>query len=212
MPTLDAAMSLRRDAAAVCAASLGRVTGTHALLLDAAGAEVPASPGVARWTILHPARGGTGWDGPLRADSDALPFGDDSFCAVLVRFAGAAGAVPELIAGELARVLAPHGVLLVVDLHTGSFWPGDGMSPRRWERALRGAGLDVAPAVRCGSPWPRARGADGLPHWLVRGLGGAYVIEAHRRSSAAIPLRKAAKRRRKVEHGAFVPGAQRQCA
>ncbi|HET7563052.1 MAG TPA: hypothetical protein VFJ87_11800 [Rhodanobacteraceae bacterium] len=216
MPPSDAAAraraALREDAAAACAASLAHVAGTHALLLDEAGAQAPVLPGVARWTVLHPAPGGSGWQGPLRAESDALPFGDDSFCAVLVRFAGAVGVLPETVAGELSRVLAPHGVLLVVDMHTGSLWPGDGMSPRRWERALRAADLDVAPAVRCGSPWPRARGAEGLPRWLVRGLGGAYVIAAHRCSSAVIPLRKAAERRRKLEHGAFVPGARRQCA
>jgi SAM-dependent methyltransferase len=182
------------------------------LLLDEAGATAPVLPGVARWTVLHPEPGGTGWQGPVRAESDALPFGDDSFCAVLVRFAGAVGGVPEVIAGELSRVLAPHGVLLVVDMHTGSLWPGDGTSPRRWECALRAADLDVAAAVRCGSPWPRGRGAEGLPRWLVHGLGGAYVIEAHRRSSAVIPLRKAAVRRRKLDHGAFVPGARRQSA
>jgi SAM-dependent methyltransferase len=211
-PAARARAALRHDAAAACAASLGRVAGTHALLLDQAGAEPPVLPGIACWTVLRPAAGGSGWQGALRAESDALPFGDDSFCAVLLRFAGAVGVVPEAVAGELSRVLAPHGVLLVVDLHTASLWPGDGMSPRRWERALRNADLDVGPATRCGSPWPRARGAEGLPHWLVRAVGGAYVIEAHRRKSAAIPLRKAAERRRKVEHGAFVPGTRRQCA
>lgn len=204
--------ALRADAADACAPYLGKVAGTHALLLDDAGSRPPQLGGVACWTLLHPGRDGAGWRGPLRAGSDALPFGDDSFCAVLVRFAGAAGVAPEVIAGELARVLAPHGVLLVVDLHAHSLWPADGMPQRRWLRSLRRADLEVAPAQRCGAPWARPRGAQGLPRALVEWLGGAYVIEAHRCASAAIPLRSASARRQKVERGTLVPGARRQCA
>lgn len=149
----------------------------------------------------------------MRADTAALPFGDDSFCAVLVRFIGAAGLMPESIAAELSRVLAPHGVLLVTDFHPRSLWRGDSVLPGRWERALRAVDMKVTPATRCGAPWPRARGAKGVPLWLVRRLGGAYVIEARRRTLAAIPLRKAvAKKRHAIEHNAFLPGARRQCA
>lgn len=204
--------ALRREAATACAGYLARVAGTHALLLDEMATPPPQHPGIARWTVLHPAPHGAGWVGPLRADVDGLPFGDDSFCAVLVRFVGAALTEPCALAGELARVLAPHGVLLVVDLHAHSMWPGDGVVPARWEQALRGAGLALAPAVRFGPPWPRVRGGAGLPRWLVRTLGGAYVIAAHRCGSAAIPLRVVAEPRRAVEHGAFAPGARRQCA
>ncbi len=200
---------MRIDATAVCATRLARVAGTHALLLGAhTGA--PALPGVANWTVLQPAPHGTGWRGPLHADTSPLPFGDDSFCAVLVCFTGAEVA-PESIAGELSRVLAPHGVLLVTDMHPRSLWHSDSVSPGRWERALRAADLKVAPAMRCGAPWPRAQGVEGMPHWLVRGLGGAYVIEARRRTLAAIPLRKTTAKRHAVEHN-LLPGARRQCA
>ncbi|WHZ18899.1 MAG: hypothetical protein OJF55_001048 [Rhodanobacteraceae bacterium] len=207
----DAALAaIGADASAACTARLTRMAGTHALLLDGTNLPLPAAPGVACWTRLSPHGSGSGWEGPLRADEDALPFGDESFCVVLVRFAAVAD--PETLAAELARVLAPHGVLLVADLHPRSLWHA-GEAPGRWERALRRAGLDVLPAVRCGAPWPRARGAAGMPHWLVRGMGGAWVVEARRRALAAIPLRKAAVGRRAVEQGGtLVPGAHRQCA
>lgn len=198
------------DAAAACAARLARVAGTHALLLDGMDLPLPVAAGVARWTRLLPHVGGSGWEGPLRADEDALPFGDESFCVVLVRFVAVPD--PETLAAELARVLAPHGVLLVADLHPRSLWHA-GEAPGRWERALRRAGLDVSPAVRCGAPWPRVHGAAGMPRWLLRGMGGAWVVEARRRTLAAIPLRKAATGRRVVEQGGtLVPGARRQCA
>lgn len=201
--------ALAADAAAVCADRLTRVAGTHALLLDGLGMPAPPVAGVARWTVLSPA--GEGWRGPLRAHVDALPFADESFCAVLVRFTRSAELVPEAAAAELARVLAPHGTLLVADLHPRSWWR-TGMPPARWERALRDAGLAVTPALRCGSPWPRARGASGMPRWLVRSAGGAWVIAAQRRTQAAIPLRKAAVKRRAVEHNTLLPGAHRQRA
>jgi len=211
--TRDLALAaIGADAAAVCAARLARVAGTHALVLDGMPMAVPAAAGVARWTRLLPASSGTGWDGPLRADADALPFGNESFCVVLVRFAGNTSPAPESFAAELARVLAPHGTLLIADLHPRSLWH-TGATPGSWERALRHAGLKVSSAMRCGSPWPRAHGAAGMPNWLVRGMGGAWVIEAHPRTSAAIPLRKTpSTARRAAEHGTLVPGAHRQCA
>lgn len=202
--------AIRADASAVCAERLTRVAGTHALLLDGVPMPVPQVAGVARWTVLSPDLSGTRWQGPLRASLDALPFGDESFCAVLVRFPAHAGVVPDVVAPELARLLAPHGTLLVADLHPHSLWHA-GSVPGRWEHALRAVGLEVSPAVRCGSPWPRARGSAGMPDWLARGIGGAWVVAARRRTLAAIPLRKAAARRT-VEHRALLPGARRQCA
>lgn len=203
------------DAMAVCEARLARVAGTHALALDGISMPTPSVAGVGCWTTLWQAPGDHDWRGLLCAAVDALPFGDESFCAVLVRFAQRTDIEPEMVAGELARVLAPHGVLLIADLHPRSLWHA-GTTPGRWERALRSAGLEVSRTVRCGSPWPRTRGAAGVPHWLVRGMGGAWVIEAQRRTQAAIPLRKASARR-VVEHKPVLPGAHRksllrQCA
>lgn len=177
------------------------------MLLDGIGMPVPAVAGIACWTTLSPSAGGAGWRGPLCTRLDALPFADDSCCAVLACFADAADVS---FASELARVLAPHGKLLVTGLHPRSLWHC-GVAPRRWERALRGAGLDVLPAMRCGAPWPRTRGATGLPRWLVHSAGGAWIVEAHRSVLASLPLRRAPVHRA-VEHSPLLPGAHRQCA
>lgn len=193
----------------MCLTRLARVAGTHGLLFDGADVRIPKVAGVARWTALRPSADARDWRGPLRTRASELPFADDSFCAVLACFMGAGDAV-DASAVELARVLAPHGTLLVVDLHPRSLWHR-GVAPGRWERALRDAGLSVKPAVRCGAPWPRARGAVGLPQWLQRAAGGAYVVEARRSVLATLPLRQLASRRA-VESGTLVPGAHRQCA
>lgn len=202
--------ALGADASKLCAARLARVAGTHALSLDGIALPTPNVAGIGCWTVLRPASAtGDAWSGAVRASVDALPFEDEAFCAVLVRFAR--GVDVDTTAAELARVLAPHGTLLIVDLHPRSIWH-DGSSPGAWSRTLRHAGLDVSPTVRCGSPWPRDRGDAGVPRWLVRGIGGAWLLEARRRTFAAIPLRKSATSRRAVEHKTLLPGAHRQCA
>ena len=167
----------------------------------------PAVAGIACWTTLAPSGAESEWRGPLRMHLDEMPFADDAFCAVL---ACCPDASDVSCAPELARLLAPHGKLLIAGLHPRSLWRS-GVAPRRWERALRRAGLDVIPAVRCGAPWPRARGADGLPAWLVRSAGGAWIIEARRSVLAALPLRRSMGHRA-VEHSPVMPGAHRQCA
>jgi SAM-dependent methyltransferase len=177
------------------------------LFLEGMTMPAPAVAGVARWTTLRPSGNGAEWRGPLRASMVELPFADDSFCAILACFMGDAD---QAVATELARVLAPHGSLLVAGLHPRSLWLR-GVAPGHWERVLRNAGLDVRPAVRCGAPWPRLRGAAALPHWLVRGIGGAWMIEARRSVLATLPLRKPTAHRA-IEHGTLMPGAHRQCA
>lgn len=207
----DAALAaIVADASALCEARLARVAGTHALCLDGLAMPIPGVPGVGCWTALQPGIDAQAWNGAVRASITALPFEDEAFCAVLVRFAQ--GLVPDdEHARALARVLAPHGTLLIADLHPRSLWHA-GAAPGHWARALRGVGLEVAPVARCGAPWPRQRGAAGVPDWLVRGAGGAWLLEARRRSFAAIPLRKSAVARRVADHNTLLPGAHRQCA
>lgn len=201
-------MALMADVAALCAARLARVAGTHGLLLADARLQPPAIAGVACWTALRPPADARGrWCGHLCAEPPRLPFADDAFCSVLAAFVGT---IDAELAAELARILAPYGTLLVAGVHPRSLWP-DGEAPRQCERALRAAGLDVVPAVRCGAPWPRARGAAGLPRWLVRGFGGAWLVRARRSVLTALPVRPSVGRRA-LDHSALLPGARRQCA
>jgi SAM-dependent methyltransferase len=206
--------SLSEGIARVCGPLLRRVAGTHALVVDGAAGAAPAAEGVGRWTMLWPDAATGGWCGQVSAERARLPFGDGAFCTVVVRFAGGAGVAPEACAPELARVLAPHGLLLVAELHPRSLWrPEDPalrtVPPQRWVRALYAAGLQAEPPHRCGAPWPRAAGESGLPGWLVRYLGGAYVLEARKRTLAGIVLRTPPAAARTIEHRKLVPGAHR---
>lgn len=64
-----------------------------------------------------------GRDVDLReGDAEHLPFGDDSFDAVVCALALCTIPSPVAAVGEMRRVLAPGGRLLLLD-HVGSTWP-----------------------------------------------------------------------------------------
>lgn len=212
--------SLLTDAVADCVPLLAGVTGTHGLLLDGVDGTPPSLAGLGRWTSLR-LRGDGTLDGPLRAEIGQLPFVDGSFCVVLIRHAAGCGAIPERVADEAARVLASHGLLVVVELHPWSAWRpwlagqrrrgSDGLrvvSPQRWRRALGAAGLSAGFARRCGAPWPRSRGARGLPRWFSR-CGGAYLLDARKRNDASGVRRLQPTRSRASERTSLAPGTHR---
>ena len=217
--------ALYADADARCLSRFVGVAGTHALLLDAAGGSAPRPlPGLGRWTMLRWSGTADGWRGEVHAGHE-LPFADDSFCLVWMRGVGGCVAAATELAVEAARVLAPHGLLLAVELHPWSLWrpwlPGarsrdasipQPFAPVHWSRALRAAGMRVAAPTRCGAPWPRSRGAQGLPAWLAHG-GGAYLLEAHKRDRAGVVLRlRTGAAQKSAAAATLAPRAQRMRA
>lgn len=205
------------EAMRLCTARAARVTGTHALLLNGPVRAAPISPpGVACATTLWREEGTGEWSGPVRAELADLPFADGTFCVVYACFPGSGSVSPESLARELARVLAAHGVLVVADVHPVALWRAPSSSPWRWQRALRGAGLEVGNATRFGAPWPRAHGTDGLPRWLIRALGGGWLLAARRRDETGATVIRPAFASRPVREpaAALLPGAgaHRQCA
>ncbi|HEY3521467.1 MAG TPA: methyltransferase type 11 [Rhodanobacteraceae bacterium] len=205
--------------AAECSPWLARTSGTHALLLDAIGAPAPQAAGLGRWTALSLGERNN-FEGPLRAEPAALPFCDNSFGAVLIRCLAGAGVPPGTLAGEAARVLAPHGVLLVVECHPLSAWRpwwaarrrrGEvalcAVAPRRWRSVLRQAGLSVGEPLRCGAAWPSTRA---MPRWLEHACGDAWLLSARKRDDILVMQRLQHRRTRAVsERAPSMPGAHR---
>lgn len=221
--THPAFAALMAETTAECASLLGGVTGTHALLLDAAGGPAPQIPGIGRWTVLRLSKSADCLDGPLRAEVDALPFLDGSFSLVLIRHLVGAGAPADALIAEGARVLASHGLLLTVEFHSRSLWRpwlarrkrrGEDalrvVSPHRLQGTLRANGLVVRAQWRCGAPWPRLKGMHGLPHWSAEAAGAVYLLKAHKRDSSGVVRRLQSRRTRSArEQVPWAPGAQR---
>ncbi|MGH8212051.1 MAG: class I SAM-dependent methyltransferase [Rhodanobacteraceae bacterium] len=228
IPMLHAESNLSRDPvlaalagriAAECSSWLARTAGTHALLLDAIGAAAPMAAGLGRWTALNLSMRHD-FEGPLRADPAALPFCDNSFGAVLIRHLAGAGVPPRALAGEASRVLAPHGVLLVVECHPLSAWRpwwaarrkrGEvslrAVAPRRWRSALNQAGLTVGEPLRCGAAWPSTRT---MPRWLEHACGDAWLLSARKRDDGLVMQRMQHRLTRGVsERAPSMPGAHR---
>ena len=216
--------ALTVETAAECLSLVGAgLTGTHALLLDAAGGPIPQLSGIGRWTVLRLAAGTAQLEGPLRAEVENLPFADGSFSLVLIRHLGGAGAPVDALAAEGMRVLASHGLLLAIEFHPLSLWRGwlkrrirrgeDALlaiAPRCWQTALRANGSVVRALRRCGAPWPRGKGARGLPHWSSELAGAVYLLKARKRDQGGVVRRLGHKRTRASrEQVPWAPGAQR---
>lgn len=217
-------VALTAEAMTGCTSLLEAATGSHALLLDAADGPIPQLPGIGRWTVLKLAAGGAQLEGPIRATVDALPFLDGSFSLVLIRHLGGAGAPLGALLTEAVRVLASHGLLLTVEFHSLSLWRpwlarrlrrGEDalrtISPNRLQKLLRANGLVVRAQWRCGAPWPRATGLQGLPRWSAEAAGAVYLLKARKRDNSGVvrrlhPTRRTRKAREQVP---WAPGAQR---
>lgn len=222
LPISPAFSALSAETSAGCLPLLGGVAGTHALLLDASDGPAPLSAGLGRWTVLRLAPGGS-LEGPLRALPAALPFSDASFSTVIIRYLAGAGVSPDHLLGEAARVLASHGLLLVIELHPRSLWRPwllrharshdstlQTVAPRHWRNALRIHGLASRGLQRCGAPWPREAGSVGLPRWLVKLAGAAYLLKARKQADAPIVQRlKTRSARASRQHAPWAHGAQR---
>ena len=215
--------ALMAESAAECAPLLKGVTGTHALVLDATGGPIPQLPGIGRWTVLKLSSGGKRLEGPLHAEVEALPFSDGSFSLVLIRHLVGAGAPMNALVAEATRVLASHGLLLALEFHPVSLWRpwlaarerrGEGalrvVGCNRLQHVLRANGLVVRAQWRCGAPWPRPAGMQGLPHWSAEAAGAVYLLKARKRDISGVVRRLSARRTRSArEQVPWAPGAQR---
>jgi SAM-dependent methyltransferase len=175
-------------------------------------------------TELHVERDRLGGD--VACTPGALPFEDAAFQLVLAQHAG--DALPdEAFAGELARVLAPGGVLLWNAFNPWSPWlawihwqtrrvaaPQFANAQTQRRRFLR-AKLTPVSLRYVGACWPSRRdgaaGADGARSRLLTPLRGAYLLVARKQHAALIPMRPRRKHA-SVAFGARLAGTPSQRA
>jgi SAM-dependent methyltransferase len=150
--------------------------------------------------------------GDVVCAADALPWEDDSFQLVLAQHVGDVLPSTVAIIDELARVLAPGGMLLWCGLNPWSPWLAwihwrarGGMPLPRATRAdfvrrhMSSRQLAPGSAEYLGGYWPQ-RGApsDTQPARLLAPLRRAYLLAASKQRAMLTPLRPRAARERAV--------------
>ena len=141
--------------------------------------------------------------GDVVCSADALPWEDDAFQLVFAQHVGDALPDAAALVDELARVLAPGGVLLCCGFNPWSPWLAwihwqarqglqvPRVTPAEIARArLSKRGLTAARVEHLGSCWPQrdphgARAASSL----FDPLRGAWLIAAEKRRAVLTPLR-----------------------
>lgn len=108
-------------------------------------------------SVLRLQREHGGFAGDLRCADDCLPIATESMALVYAQHVFETSTAGSLLAGEIARVLAPEGTCLVTALSSASLWR------LRWRRA----GLGVAPVSRV-LGWLMDAGLEAVAH---RGAG-----------------------------------------
>ena len=153
--------------------------------------------------------------GRLRGDvvcaADALPWEDDSFQLVLAQHVGDVLPSTFVIIDELARVLAPGGVLLWCGLNPWSPWlawihwraPLGMPLPRTTHadflrRRMSSRQLTPASAAYLGACWQFGAHSDVLSARVLAPLRRAYLLTASKQRGVLTPLRARAVRQRAV--------------
>lgn len=155
-------------------------------------------------TVLSLVREGRNFGGDLRCSDGALPFATASVSLVYAAHVLESSAAPGALLDEIARVLRPEGVALIVVLNPYSaarlHWARRGpsaLAPGAVGRMSRRAGLQVDARRWVGPYWRgeerwREASAARAP---LRPLRAAYLIQARRREPGAIPARPLRTRR-----------------
>lgn len=160
----EAGRGLLAVEAGLLAPVLGRYGGSHVLhLLPCVNApRLPMDARTRHLTCLFRER--DVWCGDLRSAAGNLPLRGDSMDAILAWHVLADAPERELLAAELLRVLAPEGVLVVVELDPWSLcragWGRRG--PSAWPasaaiRQLRGIGFELVAREGLGARWSRGK-------------------------------------------------------
>ena len=226
LPEIEALM---RDELALLPAHAARQPGGRALLVQPDAVSRALQVDVAHLTPVRLHAAGDALFGDVVCSARALPIENDSFQLVFAQHLGAAQPESGVIA-ELARVLAPGGLLLWSGFNPWSPWlgwihwhtRGGGAVPQMsnadtLRRRLMREQIAPVAVDYLGTCWPRRAVDSGFANsrgarWLAP-LRGAYLIAARKQRAVLTPLRPRAQRSG-VALGARLAGtpSQRACA
>ncbi len=178
---------------------LTRVFGQTGLYLRPTPALPPVLSGNMLGNVVSVHRGAAGFEGDLACRDDQLPICTGCVSLVYSLFVLETSASPRGLLEEVARVLKPEGVAIVLTLNPWSpsrlRWGFRGLAaqePATVVDDLRAVGLEVQRRRCVGPLWSSAPAVDlavrGRDHpWA--GLRMASLIVARRRDPAMTPLR-----------------------
>jgi SAM-dependent methyltransferase len=178
---------------------LTRVFGPTGLFLRPSDAVPAALSGNLLAGVVSLARDGDGFSGDMACRDEALPIASGTLSLVYALFVFETSPAPSALASELARVLAPDGVALLLTLNPWSpargRWAFRGLAPTgagAFAAQVRDAGLEVQRCRHVGPAWsPPDRvdvagdvGDGPFARWRM-----AHLTVARRRDPGVTPLR-----------------------
>ncbi len=166
--------------------------------------------------------------GEVRCDPRHLPFASESFKLLIAQHCYECCGDSAQVAAELARVMAPEGVALILGFNPlGSWRPWLSGQARRngarlylrsaagWRELLAREQIDTLDVRFPGTLWPRetlpAPHAARVAARFAR-FGSSWLLLAHKRRSTLTPLRLRTAGRELAVKPHLVPGAHRECA
>ena len=194
------ALALMRAEQRALIPSITGVFGRAGLYLRPAESAPAELSGNMLMSVLRLHGDGGRFDGDLRCEGDRLPLADDSLSLVYALHVFDTCPDVAAMAAEIARVLAPEGVVVAVGLNPFSPWllRWGGRGPR-WQAvgALRAQlavqGLEVYRRSGVGPVWRAAAArtrvtADRPGHDWLAALRAGYALLARKRRAGMTPL------------------------
>ena len=178
---------------------LTRVFGRTGLYLRPAEVVAPALSGNLLAGVVSLAREGDGFGGDIACRDDRLPFASGTLSLVYALFVFETSPEPQALLEEIARVLEPEGVAILLTLNPWSLarlrWAFRGLScadPADLGRRVRDLGLDVQRVRHVGPFWSPPERVDVVPETTdgpASRLRMAHLTVARRRDPGVTPLR-----------------------
>ena len=195
----EAALDLLREIQRQAIPELTRVFGHTGLYLRPCEALAPALSGNMLAQVLSLYREGGRLRGELACEDEALPVASGTVSLAYALCVLETSPRPEALLGELARVLKPGGVALLITLNPWglarlrwSFRGLDAVDPAVLGQWLAGRGLDIERQRWLGPMWAPPRGTDlqeTPAGGLLAGLRAGHLVVARRREAGLTPLR-----------------------
>jgi hypothetical protein len=218
-----------RELAAI-APILSGVYGNYGLFLRAHAAVPVALPAHLLGTMVELALTEQQFEGAARCEPAQLPFASESFKVLIAQHVFEQIDRPDECAAELARVLSPEGVALILGFNPISLWRPwlmlnaprgvDALhlrSAHAWQLMLAREQVDTLQVRYPGVLWPRAEPSQAAaePSIFARTLGSigsSWLLLARKRRSTLTPLRLRSASRDLALNPRLAPGAHRACA